>query len=182
MFIYMQKIKFIFNFFKDIVKTLLSCHFGNFGNAWPSPSKIIVSTCRKLSCLSASKRTNCITPLFLKISQENRKLILVNLDVPGHTHLKWEHQFEDTFDVYLQTKNQLHPSRFSWDIVQISQTCEPKVGLSTCRKLSCLFANKKSTSSLVQICIILMIASKMISSMFICMSKINFIIHFFLEV
>ena len=38
MLIYMQKITF-FNFFWDIVKILQTCYFGNFGNAWPSPSK-----------------------------------------------------------------------------------------------------------------------------------------------
>ena len=36
--------------------------------------------------------------------------------MPGRTHLKWQYQFEEIFDVYLQAKNQLHPSRFPWDI------------------------------------------------------------------
>ena len=39
--------------------------------------------------------------------------------MPGHTNLKWQYQSEGTFDVYLQAKNQLHPSRFSWDIAKI---------------------------------------------------------------
>ena len=63
-------------------------------------------------------------------------------------------QFEETFDVYLQAKNKLHPSCFPWDIAKILQTCyfgcfghawvcTPKVILSTCRKLSCLSAVKK---------------------------------------
>ena len=31
--------------FWDVAKTLQSCYFGNFGDAWPSPSKIILSVC-----------------------------------------------------------------------------------------------------------------------------------------
>ena len=37
--------------------------------------------------------------------QRNSKLVtLGNLGMPGHTHLKWQYQFEETFDVYLQAK------------------------------------------------------------------------------
>ena len=61
-------------------------------------------------------------------------------------------------DVHLQAKNQLYPSSFSWDIVNKMQICyfeysghvwlhTPKVILSTCIKLSCLSADKKSASS-----------------------------------
>ena len=42
--------------FWDIVKTWQTCYFANFGNAWLSPSKIIPSIYRKLSCLSACKK------------------------------------------------------------------------------------------------------------------------------
>ena len=34
----------------------------------------------------------------------------------GHTHLKRENKFEETFDVYLLVKNQLHHWRFPWYI------------------------------------------------------------------
>ena len=55
-------------------------------------------------------------------------------------------------------KNQLHPSRFSWDIAKVLQSCcfgyfwqgllhTPKLILSICWKLSCLFVGKVSTSS-----------------------------------
>ena len=30
----------------------------------------------------------------------------------GHIHLKWQYKFEETFDVYLQVKNQLQPYVF----------------------------------------------------------------------
>ena len=39
-----------------IVKTVQTCYFGNFGNTWPSPSKIKVSICKKLSCLHEKLR------------------------------------------------------------------------------------------------------------------------------
>ena len=42
--------------------------------------------------------------------------------MPGHTHLKWQYQFEKTFNICQQAKNQLHPSCFPWDIVTILWT------------------------------------------------------------
>ena len=51
---------------------------------------IIVSTCSKLSCLSACKKINFITHFFLKILQRNSALfILGNLGISGCTNLKW---------------------------------------------------------------------------------------------
>ena len=38
-FICIKKVNFISNVFRDIVKTLQTCFFGNFGDAWPYPSK-----------------------------------------------------------------------------------------------------------------------------------------------
>ena len=34
-----------------------TCSFGKFGKAWPSPAKIIVSICKKLSCSSECKKS-----------------------------------------------------------------------------------------------------------------------------
>ena len=104
------------------------------------------------------QKINFITHLFFKMLKEIANIILGNLGMPGHAHLKWLYQFEETFDVYLQTENQLHPSHFPWDIAKILQTSNfgyfgnawlltPKVILSPCRKLSSLSAGKKSTSS-----------------------------------
>ena len=39
--------------------------------------------------------------------------------MPGHTHLKWQYQFEETSDIYLQAKNQLNYPYFSGDIAKI---------------------------------------------------------------
>ena len=160
-----------------------------------------------LICL---QKINFITQFFLEIN--SKLVILGNLGIPGHTYLNW-YQFIETFNVYLQAKNQLHPSRFPWDIARILQTCyfgylghawlrTPRVTLSTCRKLSCFSAGKKSYSSstffskIAKICKLIIFGISCMpgyahpndsinlqkTSMFICMPKINFIIHFFLEI
>ena len=102
------------------------------------------------------QKINFITHFFLMILLRNSKLVVLsNLGMPGHKHIKWQYHFEGTFDVYLQAKNQLYPPRFPWDIGKILQTCNfgyfghawphtPKVISSTCRKLLCLSAGKKS--------------------------------------
>ena len=130
-------------FFGDIVKTLQTCYFGNFGNAWPFPSKIIVSTCRKLSHLFACKISTSSLTSFLWYCKERANLLFWVI---------WA-----CLAINLNKKNQLHPSRFPWDIAKILQTYflyfghawlrTAKVILSTCRKHSCLSAAKKSTSS-----------------------------------
>ena len=71
----------------DIVKTLQTFYFGNFGNACPSPSKIIVSIWRRLSCLSGCKKSTSLY-FFLEIFQINSQLaILGNLGMPGCTYI-----------------------------------------------------------------------------------------------
>ena len=99
--------------------------------------------------LTCMQKTNFMTHFFFKILQRNSKIVILgNLGMPDHTYLKWQYQFEETFDVYLLAKNQLHPSHFPWDIAKILQTCYfwyfghaclhiLKVTLSPCRKLSC---------------------------------------------
>ena len=76
--------------------------------------------------------------------------------MPGHTHHSINLN-KQCLSVYLQAKNQPHPSYFTWDIVKILQTRyfgffghawlrTPKLILSTCRKLLCLSAGKKKSS------------------------------------
>ena len=82
------------------------------------PIKIIVSICNKLPYLSACKKsTSSLTYFFLTILQRNGKLvILVNLGMPCHTHLKWQYHFEKAFDVYHGTilgKKSTSPFTFS---------------------------------------------------------------------
>ena len=87
-------------YYKDIANLL-------FWELWESltiPIKIIASICSKLSYLSTCKKSTSITSFFLKM-QRNRKLIILgNLGIPGHRHLKLYYQFEETFHVYLQAK------------------------------------------------------------------------------
>ena len=66
------------------------------------PIKIIISICSMLSCLSACKKsTSSLIYFFLTILQRNSKLIiLINLGMLGHTHLKWQYNVEETIDVY----------------------------------------------------------------------------------
>ena len=99
-----------------------------------------------------------IIHFFCKIFQRNSKLVILgNLSMPSHTHLKRYFQFDEIFNVYLQAKNQLHSTRFSCDIGKILRTCyfcyfghawlwTPKEIISTCRKLVFIIKQKKGTS------------------------------------
>ena len=79
---------------------------------------------QEIFMLICKQKFDFITHFFLKILQRNSKLLVTgNLGMPVHTNLKWQYQLGESFDVYMQTKNQLHPSRFSWDIAKILQTC-----------------------------------------------------------
>ena len=109
--------------------------------------------------LICMQKITFITHSFCKILQRNSKLVILgNFGMPGHTHLKWEHQFEENFDIYLQAKNQLHSSCFPWYTAKILQTCyfgyfgqawldAPIMIVSSCRKLLHLSACRKTTSS-----------------------------------
>ena len=86
------------------------------------PSKIIVSICKQLHAFLHAKNQFHHSLLFSYIA--NSKLVILgNLGMPGHTHLKWWYQFEEIFDVYLKAKNQVHSSRLPWDIARILQIC-----------------------------------------------------------
>ena len=98
-----------------------TCYFEHFENAWSCPSIMIVSPCRNLWCP------------------------------------KYWNQLVGNFDFNLREKNLPYLSCFLWDIAKILQTCyfgyfghawllAPKVTLTTCRKILCLSAGKKSTS------------------------------------
>ena len=122
-----------------------TCYFGKFGNAWQFPSKIIVSICRKRSCLYVCNRSTRSLTCFLKYCKEIANLLLwVICACLASPQLKWEYQFEEIFDVYLQAKNQLHSFHFPWDITKILQVFHsgyfgqgclhtPKMILAPCR-------------------------------------------------
>ena len=70
--------------------------------------------------LIGMQKINFITHFFLQILQRNSKLVILgNLAMPGHAHLKSQYQFEETFDVYLQAQNQVHSLRLSGDNAKI---------------------------------------------------------------
>ena len=88
-FICMQKTQLhLYRFFWNIVKTLQTSNFGNFGNAWPSHQK---SLHRQFHAyLLAKKRLHHSLTHFLKILERNSKLVILgHLCKTGHTHLKW---------------------------------------------------------------------------------------------
>ena len=128
---------------------------GTFGNVWQFPPKSWYQFVSNLSCLSACKKSTSSLAFFLRYC---KLVILGNLGMPGQTHLKWQYQSEETFDIILQHKYQLHPSCFLWNIAKIFQTCcfgyfghawlcTTKVMWSSCTQLPCLSGGKKSTSS-----------------------------------
>ena len=54
--------------------------------------------------LIGMQKINFISHFFLKILQRNNKLVILgNLGMPGHIHLKWQYQSEETFDVSLDS-------------------------------------------------------------------------------
>ena len=104
---------------KDIAKLL----FWGLWECLTIPIKNHIINLYETFMLICMQRINFITHFFLKILQRNTKLVILgNLRISGDTHLKWKYQFKETFDIYLQAKNELHPSRFPWDIAKILQT------------------------------------------------------------
>ena len=55
-----------------------------------------------------------LTPQFFPkiLKRYYRLVILGTLDMPGHKQQKWQHQFVETFDIYLHAKNQLYLTLF----------------------------------------------------------------------
>ena len=71
----MPKINLSLTSFWDIVNKLKTCYFENLGNAWLLQSKIIVSICRKLSCLSAYKKSTSSLTYFFRYYNEIANLL-----------------------------------------------------------------------------------------------------------
>ena len=64
MFICRPKINFILRVFLEIIaKIQPTCYYGCFGHIWLSTPKVILSTCKKLSCLSAGIKLT-LSPTF----------------------------------------------------------------------------------------------------------------------
>ena len=81
----------VLRYCKDIANLL----FWKLWECWASPSKIIVSIWMNISWLSASKKsTSSLTSFYRYIKEISKLVILGNLDMPGHTHLKSQYEFE----------------------------------------------------------------------------------------
>ena len=57
-------------FHRDIAKILETCYFQYFGHVWLCALKVILSTCRKLSCFSAGKKMNFFTTFFWRYCKD----------------------------------------------------------------------------------------------------------------
>ena len=71
-----------------------TCYFGNFENAWTSPSKIIVPICRKLSCLPECKKSTSSITCFLRYCKEIANLLFWVIWASLATHLKWYYELK----------------------------------------------------------------------------------------
>ena len=97
------------------------------------------------------QKKNCILHVSLEILQIYCKR--VTLGMAGYAHPKQYYKLVENFRVYLQSKNQLHPQRFSEDIAKIYKLLTlgiwacllrtPKIIVSRCRKLRSLSACQK---------------------------------------
>ena len=54
----------------DIAKMLQTCYFGYFGHTWLHTIKVILSTCRKLVCLSAGKKSTSSPTFFWRYCKD----------------------------------------------------------------------------------------------------------------
>ena len=90
----------------------------------------------------------------MRFCKDIAKLVILGiLDLHGYPHPNWYHQLVENYCVYLQAKNELPPPCFSGDIAKM---CKLILGTSGMSGLKAL--------------------------MFICMLKIQFIVHFFLDI
>ena len=108
-----------------------------------------------------------ILHVFLDILQRYCKLIVSGtLGMPGNRNPKRYCQLEENFRVYLQAKNPKNLPCFSGDIAKIN-----KLVILGTLGTTCLVAHTQNDS-----------INLYKTSMFICKPKIDFIIHFFLEI
>ena len=78
----------------SFLTSFLRCHkdianvAGYFGHPWPNPSKIILSICKRLSCLSTCKTSAPQLNSFLSYCKRHCILILSTFGISGHTQQK----------------------------------------------------------------------------------------------
>ena len=75
----------------------------------------VLTTYRKLLCLSADKNQLHPSCFSGDIAKTCKFLSMGTLVMPGYTHPKWWYHLVEIFDVYLHAKNTLHHSFLSGD-------------------------------------------------------------------
>ena len=109
-------------------------------------------------------KTNFILHVFLEMLQRYSKLVVFGfLGLSGSAQPKLYYHFIENFCVYLQAKNLLDPSCLCGDIAKICKLILDTLGMPG-------YTHPNDSMTLQK------------ASMFICMQKINFIIHFFLTI
>ena len=94
----------------DNAKILQTFHFESFEHDWPCPPKLMVSTCRKIWCLSAWQKKKIIPHIFLEMLQRYCKLVILRtLEMPGYGQKKRWYQLVESFDIYFHTKIKFMP-------------------------------------------------------------------------
>ena len=137
-----SSLTFFFTYCKGIAKLL----FWQLWECFTIPIKNYTINLWETFMLIFMQKINFNYSFFFQMLQRNSKLVILgNLDMPYHTHLKWLYQFEETFEVHLQAKNPFYQSRFPYDIPKILKIYNfgcfghallrtPEVTLSACRK------------------------------------------------
>ena len=109
-------------------------------------------------------KINSILYVFFEILQRSYKVVVLGaLGMPGQAHPNWYYQFVENFCVYLQVKYQFISHAF----LEILQRYSNLFWILR----ACLGIHNQNDS-----------ANFYKTSMFICMPKVKFIIHFFLEI
>ena len=103
---------------------------------------MIASIWIKLWCSFAGKKSIPSFTFSLRYCKDITIAILGFLGMPGYTHPKGYYHLVEHFRVYLQAKNQLHPTRFCGDITKIR-----RILILVCKKIRCLSVCQKRTSS-----------------------------------
>ena len=115
---------------------------------------------KKPLTLICRQKIKIILHIFLEILQRYCELIVLGtLSMPGYTNPKWYYQLVANFRGHLQAKNQLQPYAFLEILQRYTKSyfaysghaclCKPKQIVSTCRRLRCLSASQKYTSSFI---------------------------------
>ena len=63
----------------DVAENLKTCYFGYFEYDWPCPPILMASTCRKVYCLSGSKKSTSSFHSFLRYYKDIANLLLYTL-------------------------------------------------------------------------------------------------------